>query len=253
MTYLRPFEPLWGPDTFVLGPLLVLAPHPDDEVIGCGGLVAWHRERGQPVTVAIMTDGSLGDRARARGPEYAEERRRETLAAGEKVGGFSAEFLAFPDGGLAGHPEAADSIADLLARVKPATVAFPSPFELHPDHRATATFALRALARRVNAPVILAFEIGAPMTSNVLLDITPMMARKEAAIASYHSQLLHQDLIGKVRALNRARTVNVDDATIQYVEAFTRIDPKMVDEYARRVEDLVRLVDDMGESLRPRS
>ncbi len=250
--YLRPFEPLWGPDRFVHGPLLVLAPHPDDEVIGCGGLIAWHRRLGQPVIVAVMTDGSLGDRAASRGAEYTAERLAETRAAAAHVGGFEVVFLGHPDGRLAACAETAGEIAALLDQHRPATLAFPSPFEIHPDHRATALHTAAAL-RLSAVPLahVLAFEIGAPMPSNVLLEITPVMAQKEAAVATYHSQLLHQDLVAKVRALNRARTVNVDDAAIQYVEAFTRIEPKMMDEYARRAEALIRLVDEMGAPIRP--
>lgn len=42
------------------GEILVFAPHPDDETIGCGGTIALHRARNDQVKVIIVTDGSLG-------------------------------------------------------------------------------------------------------------------------------------------------------------------------------------------------
>ena len=42
--------------------ILVVAPHPDDEVIGCGGIIAKKVANGDRVTVAIMTEGCIPDR-----------------------------------------------------------------------------------------------------------------------------------------------------------------------------------------------
>jgi LmbE family N-acetylglucosaminyl deacetylase len=41
--------------------VLVVAPHPDDEVLGCGGMIAWHAARGDAVAVLELTDGAGGD------------------------------------------------------------------------------------------------------------------------------------------------------------------------------------------------
>src|SRR5438046_7255856 len=81
--------------------LLVLAPHPDDEVIGCGGLVAQHLAEGRSVRVVVATDGGQAGVAAER-----EEETRNALAilcgagnpAGEK--GLTAEDD--PAGGIAG-------------------------------------------------------------------------------------------------------------------------------------------------------
>ena len=54
------FPPLLPKDQ-LRGPVLCLAAHPDDEVIGCGGMLAWHAEQGHAVTVVHMTDGAQGD------------------------------------------------------------------------------------------------------------------------------------------------------------------------------------------------
>jgi LmbE family N-acetylglucosaminyl deacetylase len=244
--YLRRFEPLLGGEWFAIGPLLVLAPHPDDEVLGCGGLVIAHRERGLPVTAVIMTDGGLGDAGKEGSAAYREMRRAESRAAAEVLGGVELTFLDVPDGKLAAHPEAADAVRDVIRRVRPATVVFPSPFEVHPDHRATALHAARALEGVPPPRRLLACEIGAATASNVLLEITPLMAKKERAVACYRSQLVHMDLIAKLRSQNRARTVNVDDRAIEYAEGYTVIEGSRMGAYLAAVEAVVRLVDDMG-------
>src|SRR5262249_56815232 len=68
--------------------LLVLAPHPDDEVIGCGGLVALHLREGRCVRVVVATDGGqAGEPA---------ERQREARAALSSLGDAEIEVLDFP-------------------------------------------------------------------------------------------------------------------------------------------------------------
>src|SRR5438128_12463190 len=69
--------------------LLVLAPHPDDEVIGCGGLLAHHLHDGRPTRVVIVTDGAEAGDAAVR-----EDESRQGLAI---IGGTTAQFLHLHD------------------------------------------------------------------------------------------------------------------------------------------------------------
>src|SRR4051812_3184444 len=107
--------------------LLVLAPHPDDEVIGCGGLVALHLREGRKVHVIVATDGAqAGDAA---------QRESESRAALASLGDATIEFLGFPDRELA-HADLDDRLAAILREWKPDLIAVPSPLEIHPDHLA---------------------------------------------------------------------------------------------------------------------
>src|SRR5690349_12478109 len=85
-----PFEPL----NLRGERLLVLAPHPDDEVIGCGGLVALHLREGRAVRVVVATDGGQAG-------EPAERQRESRAALASLGGGAEIEFLNFPDRALA--------------------------------------------------------------------------------------------------------------------------------------------------------
>jgi LmbE family N-acetylglucosaminyl deacetylase len=90
--------------------LLVLAPHPDDESLGCGGLIAEHHARGHDVHVMVLTDGT-GSHPRSR--EYpatrlASLRMEEARAAMVALGlpEDRIDFLGLPDGhvSLNGRP-----------------------------------------------------------------------------------------------------------------------------------------------------
>jgi LmbE family N-acetylglucosaminyl deacetylase len=246
--YVRPWEPLLGAEHVVRGPLLVLAPHPDDEVIGCGGLIAMHLERGAKVRIMVMTDGGKGDPTGAlSGDAYRRLRQDEAREAARRIGGAKVVFLDHPDFGLAAAERAVDDLAREIGAFAPTTLAFPSPFELHPDHRATAVHA-HAACKRLAAPPsrLMAYEIGGFQPANLLVDIRPWADRKAHAIEAYASQLPYQDIVGKVRALNRARTVNIDDRAVDAVEGFCLVDPARADAYFAAAEVLVRLVDSMG-------
>jgi LmbE family N-acetylglucosaminyl deacetylase len=129
-------------------PTVVLAPHPDDETLGCGGLVAIKRDRGVPVTVVFMTDGASSHAHLMPIDELAERRRDEATAATGILGVESADirFLPFPDGDLAGSPDAAvEQVQQVLADTSATQLLVPHPDEPPSDHSVTFRFAERAV------------------------------------------------------------------------------------------------------------
>ncbi len=83
--------------------ILVLAPHMDDEVIGCGGTMVKHADRGCAITVAILTDGSLGDpvaEATPMSPEARTEVRRCARPMSELVAWRRTKAYAVSHGGI---------------------------------------------------------------------------------------------------------------------------------------------------------
>lgn len=131
------------------GPLLVLAPHFDDEVLGCGGLVAGLEDKAR-VRVVVVCDGrgsaGLGRPAPAPGaPDIGALRAAETRAALALLGvpGQAVSELGFPDGTLSARgPELAAALERVMEEVKPRWVLAPFRFDRHPDHMALARAAL---------------------------------------------------------------------------------------------------------------
>ena len=176
----------WAPPR---GKVLVLAPHPDDETIGCGGAIVFHRRRGDPVVVVFATDGERGDpKGRYRGRGLAAVRRREARAAAKVLGVSRLEFWHFPDLGLARENELGPRLALLLKRERPDLVYRPALSDPHPDHRALDR-AFRKASAAVPGVRDLAYEIYGGSKPGWFLDITPFFPEKIRALRASRSQL----------------------------------------------------------------
>ena len=204
---------------------LVLAPHPDDEVFGCGGAIASHVRSGVPVHVVVLTDGArFGDET---------SRANESRAAAKVLGYGEPEFWNLPDRGLRYSEELVQRMADCIVRTGADLVYAPSPWEIHPDHRQTSRLATEAV-RRVRHPVRLAFyEVGVPLRPNTLLDITPFFGTKEAAMRCFGSQLAQQDYLRHIQALNQYRTYTLPRSVLA-AEAYWVIRPDELDQASVR-------------------
>lgn len=201
--------------------MLVLAPHPDDEVFGCGGAIASHVRSGQPVCVVVLTDGALYAEA--------EVRQQESLAAAQVLGYGAPEFWNFPDGGLPYCEELVLRLVDKIARCGADLVYAPSPLEFHPDHRQTQMLAVEAMRRSAPHVQLAFYEVGAPLRPNVLLDITTLLETKEAAMRCFVSQLKHQNYLAHIQALNYYRTYTLS-AEVKSAEAFWRVSAQEFDQ-----------------------
>jgi len=157
--------PAWALDDWLdaRARLVVVAPHPDDEVLACGGLVACHAARGGEVSVLAVTEGdaSHDDCAEWSRAALAAVRRRESaagLALLTGPGGRPSQrlSLALPDGAVAAH--AGHLLATLQTRLRSDDVVVTTwERDGHPDHDATAAVtahACRAVGcRLLAAPV----------------------------------------------------------------------------------------------------
>jgi LmbE family N-acetylglucosaminyl deacetylase len=201
--------------------VLVLAPHPDDEVIGCGGAVCLHRRRGDAVHVAFLTSGE-----RCRDGVPAEElratREAEAREAAAVLGVQSAHYLRLPDLGLAENVgPASQALHEVLSVCAPGVVYLPHPEEEHPDHAAVLPIVRAALALGPDgaAPELRGYEVWSPMTRyDWVEDVSAVMRTKLGALRCYRSQLAIFRYDRAVRGLNRYR--GALGAGSHYAEAF---------------------------------
>lgn len=226
------FPPLHDLSRVAPGPVLVVAPHPDDEIIGCGGVIALHHDRGDAVHVAMVTGGEAGGDA--------SERLAESRAAAAELGPADVTPLGAPDGSVAGDAHLPQRLAAVLDAVQPRIVYAPSPFEMHPDHVATLRATLSALRGRDADRTLLLYEVNTEAMTTFMVDVTPVWPRKRRALEAFASQLGLIDVVDKVDARNRARTVNVDIPAITHAEAFMEVGVEQMDEVLERVGALAK-------------
>lgn len=130
---------------------LVVAPHPDDETLGCGATIAAKRAAGTDVRVVIVTDGR-----RSHGPELIDPDELATVRAREAVEACGALGVArgdvvqlgWVDSSVAGRIDELEAcLARIIADFGPHEVLVPCATEVHPDHRAVSE-AVRRLAAK---------------------------------------------------------------------------------------------------------
>ncbi len=204
--------------------VLVLAPHPDDEVFGCGGAIARHVKTGVAVSVLVLTDGALyGDTS---------VRQLESRAAAKVLGYGEPQFWNYPDRGLLYDDALVQRLAEKIAQTGADLVYAPSPWEAHPDHRQTYMLAVAAVRQSAPNVRLALYEVAAPLRPNVLLDITDLVAIKSAAMRCFESQLEQQDYAAHMQALNRYRTYTLGPEVLA-AEAFWLVSPQALDHTLR--------------------
>ncbi|WP_295400751.1 PIG-L family deacetylase [uncultured Thiocystis sp.] len=199
------------------GRVLVLAPHPDDEVFGCGGAVMRHVAAGDPVQVVIATDGALG--LAADSTDDTLTRQRESRAAGAILGYGAPCFWGLPDRRLEYGEALIGRILETLEAWEADLVYAPSWWEVHPDHLILALAVAEAVRRCARPIRLFMYEVGVPLHPTVLLDITDLRERKQAAMDCFASQLKQQPYARRIAALNCFRTYTLP-GTILAAEAF---------------------------------
>lgn len=199
---------------------LVLAPHPDDETLGCGATILRKRALGTPVHVAVFTDGGASHRSTVLGRDDLIALRREEALEATRLLGVPARavsFLGYRDGCLAeAGGQLDEALCRLITDVAPQELLIPSAIDGHPDHRALNRAAQRAAAR-IGRPVEI-FEypvwfwdarswidveasaamklwqmLHRPVLSlrrltPFLVEASPFLDRKKTAICAYRSQ-----------------------------------------------------------------
>lgn len=195
-----------------LGPTVVIAPHPDDEALGCGGLLALLHRAGQPTAAVLVSDGRM---SHPNSNTFSSEARQAVREAEFRhaltiIGADATEplLLRLPDSRVpdtADAPGFAAAVAQLrefLVQQQAATVLVPWRRDPHPDHRATAALVQAALGSMPQPPrrleyVVWAWERAAPEdlptpadgVQGFRLDVEAVIAQKQRAIGVHRSQV----------------------------------------------------------------
>ncbi|MCC6422623.1 MAG: PIG-L family deacetylase [Phycisphaerales bacterium] len=194
-------------------PVLVIAPHQDDETLGCGGLIAMKRDLGVPVSVIFLTDGSNShsdrpDLGAFTSDQLINTRQHEAVRALEILGlpRSDIHFLNAPDGKLdeltgLDKQTLVDRLAAIMSRHKTLEVYVPHRKDRHKDHEAVWDLVHDALAQADVEHELYQYLIWMPWRSPIFwkcapsdlrgalcLEINGVLDRKIRAIDAYRSQ-----------------------------------------------------------------
>jgi LmbE family N-acetylglucosaminyl deacetylase len=186
-------------------PVLVVAAHPDDEVLGCGATMARLAAEGAPVHIAILGEGITSRQSR-RDDSDAELLRRlhqQAEAAALKVGAKDVVLFKLPDNRLDTLPivEVAKLVEELVRKLRPTVIYTHHPGDLNVDHGIVHRAVLIATRPLLDHPVrqVLTFEVPSStewsfqkiepvFRPNVFVDVSKTLDAKIAALACYDSE-----------------------------------------------------------------
>lgn len=181
--------------------VLVFAPHPDDETLGCGGTLA-RLALHCPVKVILVTDGS-GAGGLPAGADTI--RQAEFVRALAVLGVTDSAQLNQPDGSFQGSAELALQVQVLIKDYQPDWVFLPSPLDYHCDHVRIAAFLKPLCCQAASVKQLLFYEIWAPVPATHVVDITEQAPRKQAALAEHATAMSCGDYQRAVSGLNSYR------------------------------------------------
>ena len=180
--------------------VLVIAPHPDDEILGCGGNMIKHIEAGDEVFVCIATKGCLP----LFSPESVEKVRNEAKKCHNLIGVKKTFFLDFPAAMMekVERYEMNGKVLDVIREVQPDIVFIPHWGDMQKDHQMVAEACMVALRPKYEPKVkaIYSYETmsetawNAPNVQNefipnVFVDITETLEKKKDALKVFETQV----------------------------------------------------------------
>ena len=198
---LRQLKEITGLDEVVL----VLSPHPDDEIIGCGGSLLKLAQSGARITVLQLTDGANS----AALQEETKERRHSVRLdeASEVARDLGAALVLWKeaDGLLERSPENVEKLLRLVESLRPTIIFTPFINECHPDHRATSEILAATLRHsRLNLKCVrvLCYQVWSFVPINVLSDIDELFDQKARLLFKYQTGMKVVDYVELCRSLN---------------------------------------------------
>jgi|TARA_B100001971_G_C18156641_1_gene518941 LmbE family N-acetylglucosaminyl deacetylase len=197
--------------------VLVLAPHPDDEAIGCGGTLLQLTENNYHGEIIYFTNGR--EKEHNQKQDIAITRRKEAMLSSKKLGISQKHFLDYYDGHLKPDKDVVAFVLSRLNELKPDIVFTPFFTDNHFDHRETANILALSSAQYEGNFLCCCYELWSTLTPNYIVDITSFMDRKIESIKLHKSQTAETNFVDLAKGLNRYRAI-VSGQPFQYAEAF---------------------------------
>jgi N-acetylglucosamine malate deacetylase 1 len=199
--------------------MLVVAPHQDDETIGCGGALALQVRSGATAAVVILQDGADEfEEAEISRQALMEKRNEESRRAAAVIGLSVPVFRNHP--ALADDAAQVDEMVDLLVESKTDAVFVPFLLDGHPDHR-TANYILAAALQRIPSKVrVFGYEVWGFCIPNVVVVIDEVIEKKTEALRCFQFANSALDYTNSTLGLNMFNSRMLGAGQCRYAERF---------------------------------
>ncbi len=177
---------------------LVLAPHPDDELIGCGGTSLRLMEAGASVHVLHATDGSDAASLWTAPEEFKRRVRLEEAERVSRAAGYaSIELWREPNDGFQLHSAMVSRLVATLERIQPRIVFVPFMNDIHPDHRRLSRLLRLALEQFSlgSEAEVASYQVWGGLPANTWCDVTAQMPRLERLLWLYETAMKVDDYV----------------------------------------------------------
>ncbi len=184
--------------------VMVFAPHPDDECIGCGGALAMLAQKTHvAVCVVLVTNGDGG--ANAPFPNMGAMRVEEFRSALQLLGVSDFRMMNRMDGRFVLDSDFVKEAAILLESFNPNWILLPGPLDYHKDHLLVSKGVQSACAQIQSIEQLVFYETWTPLPATHVLDITSVMELKCQALREHGTALKYGDYERGVKGLNAYR------------------------------------------------
>ncbi len=201
--------------------MLVIAPHQDDEIIGCGGAMVLQSRAGKAVRTVFVQDG---------GDEHAQDgmSREQMVGTREAEASLVAGKLGLPAPTFLRHKTMDDSsvgdvakdLCEVLLAARPDCVFVPFFLDYSPHHQITSYALAEALATANVACGVFNYEVWGLCVPNVVLNIDSVIDVKREVLGYYRSQTAGTDYVNWVTGLNMYHSRAFGAGVCRYAERF---------------------------------
>lgn len=192
-------------DNIPKGNVLVIAPHPDDDVFGCGGTIKLHTNQGDKVKIVYLTGKNT-------------IREEEAKKAAEILGTQDIEFLDLKDGSILANDSIVNQLINIISDFQPKIIDTPSFLDPNNDHSECANIMNKVLKKMPYSGKIFLYETWSPIYANRLIVVDKFFPSKVKAMNEHKTQLKNRNYIEAMTGLAQYRAGMFNAG--QYAEAF---------------------------------
>jgi LmbE family N-acetylglucosaminyl deacetylase len=226
----------------VSGRVLVIAPHPDDELIGLGGTIKLHVKEKDQVKIVYITDGSSGFPSNYRPTsrekrEMADKRELEAREGMDLIGVRDLVFLGYRDSKFTANESAGKYMFQLLQSFKPDIIYVPYFFDPNHDHQHTLKLMMQAIDQvKINTKIAM-YEVWEPLKANYFVCIDKVVSEKESALKVHKSQMESVNYLYAAMGLSAYRGA-INEAG-NYAEAFLILDSDIASKLYKKLSRVI--------------